>query len=408
MALWTPALLGNAVWLKSSDADSITLDGSNIDQINDKGPNGFNATSTGTARPVIVTAELNGQDVIRFDGSDDNLTLGTQLGKPANYTIYAVAKFTKALSGNQGLYGSINSGGSSATTWGTAFNRGTRAGQHEWSYGDGTAWRLGYSSSASFVINEWNLYGLVHANGTQNESVYKNGLVIANTGLSGTAMAVAGTAEAWKLGQWGDYASTFFGGDFAEIVIDLEEPDENTRQKIEGYFAHEHGLTARLDSGHPYKSIAPRASAYFGTVRDKTGTLAVGRGVRVIREADQVCVAYDTTVAGEYEILVDAFGGTVTTASASVITDSGQAWTTDEWATHYGVRMTSGTQAGEWRRIASNTATALTLESALPGTTAINDTFEIAALHTLVFSGESDRNALVYSGVMPDEYTSGA
>ena len=40
---------------------------------------------------------------------------------------------------------------------------------------------------------------------------------------------------------------------------------------------------------------------------------------------------------------------------------------------------------------------------ATPGTTAINDTFEIAALHTLVFSGEPDRNALVYSGLMPKE-----
>jgi len=145
------------------------------------------------------------------------------------------------------------------------------------------------------------------------------------------------------------------------------------------------------------------ARIFTGTVRDKSGTLASGRTVQVIRDVDNVCVGKTTTDAlGEFTfpgILTES--GTVTTASASVITDSAQAWTVDEFADHYGVLITSGTQAGEWRKIASNTATALTLDSALPGTTAVDDTFEVAALHTLVFNGEADRNALVFAGVMP-------
>ena len=141
---------------------------------------------------------------------------------------------------------------------------------------------------------------------------------------------------------------------------------------------------------------------FTGTVRDKSGTLASGRTVQVIRDVDNVCVSKTTTDAlGEFTtkaILTEP--GTVTTASASVITDSGQTWTVDEFADHYGVLITSGTQQGEWRKIASNTATALTLDSALPGTTSVDDTFEVAALHTLVFSGEADRNALVFAGAM--------
>ena len=145
------------------------------------------------------------------------------------------------------------------------------------------------------------------------------------------------------------------------------------------------------------------ARAFTGAVRDKTGTLASGRTVQVIRDVDNVCVSSTTTDAlgefGSANIITE--NGTVTTASASVITDSGQTWTVDEFAGHYGVLITSGTQEGKWRKIASNTATALTLDSALPGTTSVDDTFEVAALHTLVFNGEADRNALVYAGVMP-------
>ena len=145
------------------------------------------------------------------------------------------------------------------------------------------------------------------------------------------------------------------------------------------------------------------ARAFTGAVRDKTGTLASGRTVQVIRDVDNVCVSKTTTDAlGEFTTLgVFTESGTVTTASASVITDSAKAWTVDEFAGHYGVLITSGTQEGEWRKIASNTATALTLESALPGATSVDDTFEVVALHTLVFNGEADRNALVYAGVMP-------
>jgi len=41
----------------------------------------------------------------------------------------------------------------------------------------------------------------------------------------------------------------------------------------------------------------------YGTVRDKSGVLVSGRGVRAIRESDQVCVAYvESDAQGEWAL----------------------------------------------------------------------------------------------------------
>ena len=44
---------------------------------------------------------------------------------------------------------------------------------------------------------------------------------------------------------------------------------------------------------------------YSGTVHDKTGALAVGRSVQIIRESNQTCVAAGVTdAAGEFDVTV--------------------------------------------------------------------------------------------------------
>ena len=47
----------------------------------------------------------------------------------------------------------------------------------------------------------------------------------------------------------------------------------------------------------------------YGTVRDKNGVLAADRGVRVIRESDQVCLAYTESDAnGAFEVILGESG----------------------------------------------------------------------------------------------------
>jgi hypothetical protein len=55
--------------------------------------------------------------------------------------------------------------------------------------------------------------------------------------------------------------------------------------------------------------------------------------------------------------------GTATAGGASTLTNSGKAWTTNQW-TNYQIRIVSGTGAGQIRTIASNTGTVITVGSA--------------------------------------------
>lgn len=55
--------------------------------------------------------------------------------------------------------------------------------------------------------------------------------------------------------------------------------------------------------------------------------------------------------------------GTATAGGASTLTNSGKAWTTNQW-TNYQVRITAGTGIGQIRTIASNTGTVLTVGTA--------------------------------------------
>lgn len=69
---------------------------------------------------------------------------------------------------------------------------------------------------------------------------------------------------------------------------------------------------------------------------------------------------------------------TVTSATATVITDSSQSWGTNAWVGTL-VRFTSGSQNGQTRTITANTATTFTLNSALGAAPAVGDSFRFEA-----------------------------
>jgi hypothetical protein len=73
--------------------------------------------------------------------------------------------------------------------------------------------------------------------------------------------------------------------------------------------------------------------------------------------------------------------GTATAGSTTTLTNGAKAWTTNQW-TNYQVRITGGTGAGQYRTIASNTGTVLTVAAAF--TTAPDTT------STYVIEGNDD------------------
>lgn len=59
-------------------------------------------------------------------------------------------------------------------------------------------------------------------------------------------------------------------------------------------------------------------------------------------------------------------GGTATSGTALTIADSSKTWTTNQWA-GYDIQLTTGAQSPQWRTVASNTATTITVTEAWGG-----------------------------------------
>lgn len=93
----------------------------------------------------------------------------------------------------------------------------------------------------------------------------------------------------------------------------------------------------------------------FGTLNEQTcqiGVTPTGPGINNITARLRITYEYDDTEVKDT--------GTATAGAAATLTDSGKAWTTDD-KKHWFVKITGGTGSGQVRKIASNTATVLTV-----------------------------------------------
>lgn len=91
---YLPPTNGLQLWVKADG--NLTKDGSNlVSTWSDESGNGNNATASGTARPLYVASALNGKPVLRFDGSDDRMSVPHQSSlSPSQITLVVVGKRT--------------------------------------------------------------------------------------------------------------------------------------------------------------------------------------------------------------------------------------------------------------------------------------------------------------------------
>jgi hypothetical protein len=86
---------GCQLWLDAADDTTISI-GTGVSQWDDKSGNARHATqAVGANQPAYITAGKNGLNLVRFDGSNDRLTLPEFLSNPS-LSIYIVRKVTTA------------------------------------------------------------------------------------------------------------------------------------------------------------------------------------------------------------------------------------------------------------------------------------------------------------------------
>ncbi len=236
--LWTPA--SGALWLDMFNTANYTDVGGFASQVNDLTGNGRNAIEA-TNRPTITTA--SGYTVLRFDGVNDQMTIGSQFfpsgaAASASYIIAMVAKIN-----NNALFGGITTHPAGTVTGcALATNGGGR-----WSHvcaGSTFTPTVTYTTRTilAAVLDAGVLRLFV--NGTQ-----------AGTSLTATGNIV--NASTVKLGTYRVDNATFGAFDLEELSVFTGTATTTIRQNLEGYFANKRGLTGGLPAGHPWKSTPP-------------------------------------------------------------------------------------------------------------------------------------------------------
>ena len=186
----------------------------------DQSGNSRNATQTTTAnQPKIYDSStgvllVNNKPALLFDGTDDFLTLGTAITKPARYSVFSLQKanntattYNATGSSNAGLakdgFGSIRyqTNNKLATYW-----------------GDGSSYRI-YQTTATSQDTNQNIINILYDSGL-NIYIYKNNTSL---GLSevvgGSATTCAGTTYAYTLGLSGIGSGSPLNGNIQEHII---------------------------------------------------------------------------------------------------------------------------------------------------------------------------------------------
>jgi hypothetical protein len=237
VGLWTPLQLGGALllWLKGDDLSG--NDGDNIAAWNDASGNGRNfAQATEADKPNLEVAELNGMNVVRFNGATTEVLTGPTLsGIATSASLFYVVKATTndSGSGGPGMFGSA-------------------ASANQYTFGDGNLYNGDLSTARKTVGNptpsvaNWNILSIASA---ANDWKCRLG----GTQLFTTATNTVGLSTAPDLGR---SLTQWFTGDIAEVVL-MSGVDTTSRDLVEGYAAHKWGIAAVLDAGHPYRLAAP-------------------------------------------------------------------------------------------------------------------------------------------------------
>lgn len=249
MALWTPEsdTSGQALWIDFNDTSTLTLDGTVINQANDKSGNTNHATSTSTARPALSGSYAS------FDGSNDFMqgAASTQPTGTGPVTVFSVACRVGANGGT--LFTERISTRSMATQMFQIGGLYYIAGNGVDAGANTTISSTDYLKTAS----KNNVYCYQSVVGSRM-ALWLDGNQITVT--AGTQFAHSGTAG-YRIGTREASAGQWWNGLIGEVIVIPRTLSTADRQLYEGYLAWKwdgiNGNTALVDalpSDHAYKT----------------------------------------------------------------------------------------------------------------------------------------------------------
>lgn len=183
--------------------------------INPQSSTKFNATASGTARPVYTTDSINNLPTLNFDGTNDAMTIGSVIEAfPVGFTVFIVESRNSATS--SAMFGTSN--GQGATDMG-------------YSVSDGHVIMMANSSAAG---SHWLLYGnYAYTAKSPRIWAFSNNVYLNGANLGG-ANGTRGGAGTYTIGRGGN---GFYSGSIAEVIIYARYLKNEERRSVEAYLA---------------------------------------------------------------------------------------------------------------------------------------------------------------------------
>jgi hypothetical protein len=225
-------------WYDAANSASLTLDSSNITQINDRSTNANHASNTGSNRPTLLTGAngRNGLPVMDFArASSQYLDIAADSSFDSQLiSCYIVAKMDDVSTNQYLLRAGYNAGASSLANlmWGyqgTAANILAHARDASGSF----------KPSSKANTTDWQYYSMVW-DASDEVTLYVDGE--GQTEATGADANPSSHLRTRIGANSNTTADTFLDGKIAEIIIYGSAHNTATRQAIEGYLAQKWGF----------------------------------------------------------------------------------------------------------------------------------------------------------------------
>lgn len=225
---WTPSSLGSTlkVWLESDSGTGTTIDGATIGTWNDKTSNANNCSSAGATAITNQTNEINGLQVVRFDGDSAYCTLPNNFSSLTEIQAFIVVRLV------------VDPPTDDVKTGFWDFS--TAVSNAHVPYSDGTIYDSFGSTSRFGTVNptpaltSWRMYSVTSKSGEWTS--YLDG-----TQLYTTASNTVGITTSPKLGR--SLTTYYLNGDIAFLAICSPVITGTNLSNMKTYIANKYGLT---------------------------------------------------------------------------------------------------------------------------------------------------------------------
>jgi len=241
--IWTPDAVTPEAWYDASDADSLTLSGSDVTQWDDKSGNGRHAIGDATKPPSVDG------DSVYFDGTNSEfMRVPPASVNFGNATIFTVGEIS---ADNTYLLGS--SGGDAGANSRVYIRRDfVIMGRFDGSQQDRVDWTTATSDKTLRVLLSSDAPSPLDLEAFANGTSDGTDLAYTHTGPTPPDQLYFGCRNSAAVEGVSDNYNGFMTGKIYEVII-MPETDTVTRQRIEGYLAWKWDMQDKLPESHPYR-----------------------------------------------------------------------------------------------------------------------------------------------------------